>query len=181
MPIMIFITVSNDKIVPAHYNLQIKKRLKREYTVLYPDFMIIYVDLSDYQVTDNVYTRDIKPDILPYVQCVYNNMSIGRITNADSESIDSVLKQITTKLRQRNEAMQQAKTVESVNTQQSAHASETKQVATNTPHNDVAIDQAIITKQLREQQRYEKLEELRRLTMIQELTKIKQLREQDKS
>jgi hypothetical protein len=119
--VLLYFSHSDSKYMSQLLGIKLRKFLKRTLSEL-DDVMIVYVDLKEYERSNNKYTGHIRPEMLPYVMYMFDKRLTAELVKADVESlhkctcdtkekIDSVMKDKTDdKLKEKNDSVIKDKT-----------------------------------------------------------------------
>lgn len=83
----------------SEIDTEIRKSLKRNISVQYKNIIFLYVNLNDYKITGNVYTKKITNNLLPYVSFYFKKKELGTIIKATTEAISETCNNILQQLK----------------------------------------------------------------------------------
>ena len=181
---------SNTSYVYKELHLNIRKAIKRDLTKLFNNILFLIVDLSDYMITNNFYTKNINKESIPYVAYYYKNKELATITTATPDSIHKAcldilqeLKKVLNKLKTNKLNTEELSKIESVPVPKIE-----PEVKINTE-----LTEPNILEELKEgakeaeakesedleAKKMEKIKELRDIALIKEVNKIIEMKEND--
>lgn len=194
-------------IMPVNNNRSIKKLLTRYLSKIHTDVIFIYVNLSNFKVTESKYARNITPAMLPLTNFFWNNSLLTYIAKTEAYIIINVIDKLKQKINMLENKLQENQSISQTQQQQQPTNQESPNVIPvkvnpqeilqheqipneqtigineiNTKPKDEPIkseldQELIIQNQLRQQQKHEKIEELRKELWINELSKMKKMAE----
>ncbi len=149
---------------------QIKKyfnQIKEEYQ----NNIFLYVNLSNYGYSRNVYTHNLTKDVIPRVSFYYNLSRLANIDNIDFlEDIKNVINQLKSKIDQKKSTISIEETP--------LHENETLNNENQNPPEIAKPSEDDVDKQLEVQRKLEEIERLKQQYLILELQKIKKMKEE---
>jgi hypothetical protein len=93
---------SNDiNVIPAETDVQLKKIMKRVLAKEYQTCIFIYVNLSDFKLTAEKYTKPVKRHNIPYTQFYWDNFQLATISKANKDSIIETIDKLLIKINKK--------------------------------------------------------------------------------
>lgn len=137
----------------------IKNNLKNDNDTIY-----LYIDLKNYIIKENIYSKYITKESLPYVSFYYNHNQLARILNCEQPVFVNTITKIKEYIHE------SLKTHNETNTEISNIQNDDK---TEIKENE----QQNLTDQIRQQRRLEEIEKLKQQYLINELIRMKKAKE----
>lgn len=204
--IILLFSTNNPQIVDQENTINLKKFIKHELSIRYKDVVIIYINLSDFMVTDNKYTSKFTKLDLPVTLFILNTDILAKIANTSITYLDDTLVTIKQRLDSlgikpiTQPAPQPSVTINMPNIQtppkpteivapqpavqpvtQPAVEPAVQPVAQPTISTTPQLDTHIIQQQLLNQRKLEEIERLKKVYMVNELEKIRKAKEEQEN
>jgi hypothetical protein len=165
----------------------IKKGIKKTLSEKYNDVIFIYVDLNNYVISENKYSKYISKNSLPYVGFYFNSNQLASISLANLEVIESGILQLKEKIdklvfekKEENNKDNNEDNNEDNNNEESEIENNKDMVNINQEEinkKNLLIQQQQIREELIKRKKIEEIEKLRQQYFINELTRIKRAKE----
>lgn len=162
----------------------IKKGIKKTLSEKYNDVIFIYVDLLNFIISENKYSKYIGKNSLPYVGFYFNNNQLASISLANLEVIESGILQLKEKIdklvfeKKKDNNIEDNNNID--NDEENKHIENHEELnleQEETSKKNLLIQKQQIREELIKRKKIEEIEKLKQQYFINELTRIKRAKE----